>query len=87
MTILQNPARHSRTPRLVRRIVTTLLAWIGAYLVVNVVVLVGGRALATASPARQMLVISGTLVAVMVNVLMPLIAGVVARLSTRKPEA
>jgi len=69
-----------RSNRLARRLVTTFLAWVAAYLVVNGVVLAGGSALATASPALRTLVISGTLVILMINVLMPVIARVVAHL-------
>jgi len=61
-------------------VTTTLLAWIAAYAVVNVVMLLGGPALATASSAVRTLVISGTLVILMINVLMPVIVGVVGRL-------
>ncbi|MEV4620653.1 hypothetical protein AB0J74_18330 [Asanoa sp. NPDC049573] len=58
----------------------TVVAWIAAYVVVTVVIHVGGRSLAQAPRYAQTLVVSGTLVIVMVNVVMPAIARLVARL-------
>nr|WP_296065342.1 hypothetical protein [uncultured Actinoplanes sp.] len=80
MTTSDTSSRPSRAAQLARRVTTTLLAWIAAYAVVNVVVLLGGPALAATSSAVRTLVISGTLVILMINVLMPVIVGVVGRL-------
>jgi antibiotic biosynthesis monooxygenase (ABM) superfamily enzyme len=85
MTSSDEPHGRPRRTRLGRKVVTTLLAWAAAYLVVNIVIRAGGSVLAGAAPAVQTLVISGALVAMMVNVLMPVIAGVVDRLFARHP--
>ena len=69
-----------------RRVTTTLVAWIAAYAVVTVVVAVGGSALAGAPRAVQTLVVSGTLVVVMVNLVMPAVGGLLGRLfAGRRP--
>jgi antibiotic biosynthesis monooxygenase (ABM) superfamily enzyme len=79
MTTSEEPNTSRPGARLARKALTTLLAWAAAYVVVNFVVAAGGQALAEASHAVQMLVISGVLVLAMTNVLMPLIMRVVAR--------
>jgi hypothetical protein len=67
-----------------RRVAITVAAWAAAYAVVNVVVMAGGSRLATAPRGVQTLVVSGTLVIVMVNLLMPAIGGLVGRLFTAR---
>jgi hypothetical protein len=59
---------------------TTAAAWVGAYLTVNLVAIAGGHTLAAAPRELQTLVVSGALVIIMVNALMPLIGRGVARL-------
>jgi antibiotic biosynthesis monooxygenase (ABM) superfamily enzyme len=80
MDIIVKPERPSRRHRIARSGVTTLVAWIAAYAIVNAVTAAGGEVLAAASAPVRMLVVSGVLVVVMVNGLMPVLAGLVARL-------
>ena len=70
-----------RRPSVGRRLLTTVVAWIAAYAIVNIVIEIGGDRLATAPRAVQTLVLSGAIVVIMVNVLMPLIVVVVARIA------
>jgi antibiotic biosynthesis monooxygenase (ABM) superfamily enzyme len=56
------------------RLATTLAAWLVAFAIVNALLDLLGDQLGAMSPALRALVISGTLVALMVNVVMPLIA-------------
>jgi antibiotic biosynthesis monooxygenase (ABM) superfamily enzyme len=80
-----NQPQASRGRRLARRVVTTLAAWLAAYAVVTVVVTLGGAPLAAAPAAVRTLVISGALVIIMLNVLMPVLGGLVARLFAVRP--
>lgn len=69
--------------QLARRIVITLAAWVAAYLLVTLVFVVGGDRLAGAPAPVRFLVVSGVLVIVMVNVLMPFLGRTVGRLFSR----
>jgi hypothetical protein len=69
--------------QLARRIVITLAAWVAAYLLVTLVFVVGGDQLAGAPAPVRFLVVSGVLVIVMVNVLMPFLGRTVGRLFSR----
>jgi antibiotic biosynthesis monooxygenase (ABM) superfamily enzyme len=80
--------RRQRPPlrqRLIRRLVTTLAAWIAAYATVGAVFIVGGSALADAPLAVRLLVVSGVLVVIMVNVLMPALARPLDKLLAARP--
>jgi antibiotic biosynthesis monooxygenase (ABM) superfamily enzyme len=68
-----------------QRVVTTLAAWLVAYTIVGVVFVAGGRWLAAVPMAVRLLIVSGVLVIVMVNVLMPVLGGLVARLFAPRP--
>ena len=83
MTELREPTPRQRPTlrqRLMRRLVTTLAAWIAAYAIVGAVFALGGQALAHAPLAVRLLVVSGVLVIIMVNVLMPALARLLDRL-------
>jgi antibiotic biosynthesis monooxygenase (ABM) superfamily enzyme len=71
---------RKRSYRLVRRVVTTLIAWLAAYLIVTVVFVAGGPWLASAPTPVRLLVASGVLVIGMVNVLMPALSRLVDKL-------
>lgn len=72
------------TSSLIRRAATTLAAWLAAYVVVTAVVTAGGATLARAPRSLQTLVISGVLVILMVNVVMPAIGATMTRLFTAR---
>jgi antibiotic biosynthesis monooxygenase (ABM) superfamily enzyme len=55
------------------RLATTLAAWLVAFAVVTSLLNLLGRQLGAMSPTLRALVISGTLVVLMVNVVMPFI--------------
>ena len=56
------------------RLATTLAAWLVAFAIVNALLNLFGDQLSAMSPALRALVISGTLVALMVNVVMPFLS-------------
>src|SRR3954470_24295528 len=67
-------------PRLwTARLATTLVAWLIAFAVVTSLLNVFGHQLSAMSPMLRALVISGTLVVLMVNVVMPLLSVRTAR--------
>jgi antibiotic biosynthesis monooxygenase (ABM) superfamily enzyme len=68
-----------------RRVVATIITWMAAYAIVTLVFLVGGEALAGAPAPVRALVVSGVLVIVMVNVLMPALTRLIARLFAPRP--
>jgi antibiotic biosynthesis monooxygenase (ABM) superfamily enzyme len=59
---------------LTARLATTLAAWLFAFAIVTSLLNLFGDQLSAMSPAMRALVISGTLVALMVNVVMPFIS-------------
>ena len=65
------------------RLATTLAAWLIAFSVVSTLLQLFGDQLAAMSPTLRALVISGTLVALMVNVVMPFLGPRIARLASR----
>lgn len=69
--------------RLVGRITLTLMAWLVAYGIVTVLLLVAGPWLASAPVAVRALLISGVLVTAMTNVVMPVLGRVYARVVVR----
>jgi antibiotic biosynthesis monooxygenase (ABM) superfamily enzyme len=65
------------------RLATTLAAWIVAFSVVSSLLQLFGDQLAAMSPMLRALVISGILVVLMVNVVMPVLGPRIARLAVR----
>ena len=61
------------------RLVTTLAAWLVAFLLVTALLTVFGDELGSLPLAPRALVISGPLVAVMVNLVMPVLSTALAR--------
>ncbi len=76
----------SRTRRWTARLATTLAAWLVAFAVVTSLLNLFGDQLAAMSPELRALTISGTLVVLMVNVVMPFIGPRVARLVSAPRE-
>jgi antibiotic biosynthesis monooxygenase (ABM) superfamily enzyme len=67
-------------PRLwTARLATTLAAWLIAFAVVTSLLNVFGHQLSAMSPTLRALVISGTLVVLMVNVVMPFLSVRISR--------
>src|SRR5262245_30066187 len=82
----------SRAPRWAVQLATTLGAWLVAFLVVTALLDLFRDELGSVSLGLRALVISGVLVAVMVNLVMPTMSAAVARLMagaapTRPPNA
>ena len=69
----------SGPPRWLAAVATTLAAWLVAFLVVTGLLTLFGGALGSLPVALRALVISGLLVTLMVNVVMPTLNGAVAR--------
>jgi antibiotic biosynthesis monooxygenase (ABM) superfamily enzyme len=81
------PDKPSRAPRWLAPVATTLGAWLVAFLVVTALLTVFGDELKSLPLALRALVISGVLVALMVNVVMPVLGTAVARWLGRSPRA
>jgi antibiotic biosynthesis monooxygenase (ABM) superfamily enzyme len=73
---LDNP---SRGPRWLVPVATTMGAWLVAFLVVTALLTAFADELASLPLALRALLISGVLVALMVNLVMPLLSGALAR--------
>jgi antibiotic biosynthesis monooxygenase (ABM) superfamily enzyme len=73
---LDNP---SRPPRWLAPVVTTLGAWLVAFLAVTALLALFGDELGSLPLALRALVISGLLVALMVNLVMPVLSAGLAR--------
>jgi antibiotic biosynthesis monooxygenase (ABM) superfamily enzyme len=69
----------SRPPPWLAPVVTTLGAWLVAFLVVTALLALFGDELGSLPLAMRALVISGLLVALMVNLVMPVLSAAVAR--------
>lgn len=69
----------SRAPRWLAPVVTTLAAWLVAFLVVTALLTLFGDELGSLPLALRALVISGVLVALMVNLVMPALSVAVSR--------
>ena len=80
MTI--SPSRHWTA-----RLAMTLAAWLVAFAIVNTLLTVLADQLAAMSPTLRALVISGILVALMVNVVMPVLSVRIARWVQAPPRA
>jgi antibiotic biosynthesis monooxygenase (ABM) superfamily enzyme len=81
---LDNPPRARRWPAAVA---TTLGAWLVAFLVVTALLSLFGDELGSLPLALRALLISGVLVALMVNLVMPLLSVAVARWPVRPRRA
>lgn len=77
----------SHPPRWLAPVATTLGAWLVAFLVVTSLLTVFGDELKSLPLALRALVISGVLVALMVNVVMPVLGAAVARWFGPPPRA
>ena len=69
------------------RLAMTLAAWLVAFAIVNTLLTVLADQLAAMSPTLRALVISGILVALMVNVVMPVLSVRIARWVQAPPRA
>lgn len=69
----------SRVPRWQARVTTTLVAWLAAFLVVTLLQRLFGDQLGSLPLELRALVLSGVLVGLMANVVMPAVTFVVAR--------
>ena len=67
------------TPSNLARVVTTLAAWLVAFLIVTAILTLFGEQLKSMPLALRALVISGVLVALMTNLVMPALSTAVAR--------
>jgi uncharacterized membrane protein len=74
------PGTHAAVRRRLVPAIITLAAWLVAFLAVMVLLTVFDKQLASLSVALRALVISGVLVVVMVNVVMPVLSTVIMRL-------
>jgi antibiotic biosynthesis monooxygenase (ABM) superfamily enzyme len=78
-----NPARARRWPA---ALATTVGAWLAAFLVVTAILSLFGDELGSLPLALRALVISGVLVALMVNLVMPVLSVAVARWLAGPPQ-
>jgi antibiotic biosynthesis monooxygenase (ABM) superfamily enzyme len=76
----------SHAPRWLAPVATTLGAWLVVFLVVTALLTVFGDELQSLPLALRALVISGVLVALMVNVVMPVLGAAVPRWLGRAPR-
>lgn len=76
----------SHAPRWLAPVATTLGAWLVAFLVVTALLTVFGDELKSLPLMLRALLISGVLVALMVNVVMPVLGTAVARWLGRPPR-
>jgi antibiotic biosynthesis monooxygenase (ABM) superfamily enzyme len=81
---LDNP---SHPPPWLAPVVTTLGAWLVAFLAVTALLTLFGDELASLPLAPRALVISGLLVALMVNLVMPVLSAGLARFLAGRPRA
>jgi antibiotic biosynthesis monooxygenase (ABM) superfamily enzyme len=80
------PHTRSPAPFWLVRLLSTLAAWLVAFLVVWTLLTVFADELKTLPVALRALVISGILVSLMVNLVMPLLSAAAARLQARPPQ-
>jgi antibiotic biosynthesis monooxygenase (ABM) superfamily enzyme len=76
-----------RPQRWLARVVTTLAAWLAAFLLVTTLLTLFGDALSSLPLALRALVLSGVLVALMANLVMPALSAVIARWMAGGPQA
>jgi antibiotic biosynthesis monooxygenase (ABM) superfamily enzyme len=77
--VARQPDNPSPPPPWLARVVTTLGAWLVAFLVVLTLLTLFGDELGSLPLALRTLVISGLLVALMVNLVMPVLSAALAR--------
>jgi antibiotic biosynthesis monooxygenase (ABM) superfamily enzyme len=82
----ERPDSSSRARRWLAAVATTLGAWLVAFLVVTALLNLLGDELASLPLGVRALVISGVLVALMVNLVMPALSAAVARWLTGPPQ-
>ena len=69
------------TPSKLARLMTTVAAWAVAFLIVTAIFTLFGDQLNSLPPALRALVISGVLVALMTNLVMPVLSAAIQRSS------
>jgi antibiotic biosynthesis monooxygenase (ABM) superfamily enzyme len=74
-------------PSKLARVLTTLAAWLMAFLIVTVILTLFGDELKSLPLALRALVISGVLVTLMTNLVMPVLSAAIARWTACAPEA
>jgi hypothetical protein len=84
--IREQPDTPSRARRWLARVATTLGAWLVAWLVVTALLNLLRDELASLPLGVRALVISGAVVAVMVNLVMPALSSAIARWLTGPPQ-
>ena len=82
----QHSDNPTRPPRWLAPVVMTLSAWLVAWLVVVGLLTYFGKQLASLPIGVRALVMSGLLVALMVNLVMPVLGAALARLLARPPR-
>jgi antibiotic biosynthesis monooxygenase (ABM) superfamily enzyme len=75
------------TPSKLAPVMTTLAAWLVAFLIVTAILTLFGDELKSLPLALRALVISGVLVALMTNLVMPLLSTAIARWTASAPKA
>jgi antibiotic biosynthesis monooxygenase (ABM) superfamily enzyme len=83
----EHPNNPSPGPRWLAPVVMTLGAWLFAWLVVAGLLTYFGKQLASLPLGVRALVMSGLLVALMVNLVMPVLSAAIARLKRRPRRA
>jgi antibiotic biosynthesis monooxygenase (ABM) superfamily enzyme len=86
MSSLEHLDSHSRARRWLAPVAQTLAAWLVAFLTVTALLTLLGDELGSLPLALRALVISGVLVALMVNLVMPFLSVAVARWLARPPQ-
>jgi antibiotic biosynthesis monooxygenase (ABM) superfamily enzyme len=81
----EHPDNPSAAPRWLAPVVMTLGAWLVAWLVVAGLLTFFGKQLASLPLGVRALVMSGLLVALMVNLVMPVLSAALGRLSAGPP--
>jgi antibiotic biosynthesis monooxygenase (ABM) superfamily enzyme len=75
------------TPSKLAPVMTTLAAWLVAFLIVTAILTLFGDQLESLPLALRALVISGVLVALMTNLVMPVLSAAIARWTACPPKA
>lgn len=83
----EQPHNPPRPPRWLAPVATTIGAWLVAFLVVTALLTVLGDELGSLPLALRALVISGVLVTLMVNLVMPALSAAVARWAAGAPRS
>jgi antibiotic biosynthesis monooxygenase (ABM) superfamily enzyme len=83
----RHPDNTPHPPPWLARLLTTLAAWLVAFLVVTALLAVFGHELGSLPLALRALVISGLVVALMVNLVMPVLSAALARWPAGPPRS